>query len=985
MASVKSLGVHQPAGLQHAIAEQLLPPEPQPNLYTWEFYPDTHYDATGSEVQGEDELVTTRNCVIWSRGGVFRKSFRFELEKEPITQALLAYFPTSEDDQDAKTRGDRNKSGGTRAMSKALVVFLKSQAHIYFLAGTSHVVHMPFEVESACAAPCGVIIQRKSRKDNLAPVTLKFPRVPPNSFVSSQISPVSHRTMQATTTFSTEGLGKPRTLPLRLSSTLENMWDAPLETTDSHWPRLVCLTDPLLELGLVVHQPDRPNNEAQGRGSSHSPFLDPAEEILHVEAVRHPRQAAGSALDGVILAVTANRETNMYTVWRLTYIENEDYFVAKKKKKPKKNAARRRSSMQPGLNSGAATPLPPSFRESLGAPLPGKKQRKSEKPEKGLDNIAKSLEDKGGEVTRRQSRRVSSLLARADLSASHERSAFAEQSSSSAHPGGKRVDSHSGQRGRVSSGFGPGSLSGTYPRNLNSLRAAPVNDLLDELRAGGDFEGFPSLGLDDHHFDGLKREMLFTKIREVPMDNANVRYSLSDKPARLQCKVYIVVGPPFAVDDEGRNQVMVCIQDQLDKKLLILGLHTQNQSASVWDPQAANRAAPAEKEMIKVTFGDLRRAQNVVGSCRVFDGDQSVILILSNNMADQRELSIQAPWSHLTSISLPLLYYHNLNSLDYNGSHVNREVRNRRSIGIGFSGSHINAVCHGQSGGVVDIQDRDGKFHQIQIQLQPKVFQVRKVLDTCRSILLSSHAEGMLAGWWHVMQWLGEQDIMVANSEWSSLVILLFATFFGLAHSNVSTWETGTVQQHLQPAESRSPGREISKFDQMQMFEAPNSSAYPSWMQDRAWQWLLDEPSADDMNVNDGSRLSFISKHIRLAKRYMASSAAALAISPGGYLPTAVSKKDDVRDLKDAKSKDKRRIDAAWSIASALHLLLEEQKLDTMSPEFLSPGQADLRVVMCQISRWLCWYDLASHYAMGMQAEVDPRDDTGMNSIDLFR
>src|SRR5690606_4592369 len=108
----------------------------------------------GEEV--EDELLITNTCVIWTRGQIFRKAFRLDLEKETITYALLTYFPTSEhyhDTEDAAATNLNPDGHYTRALSKALVVFLKTQAHIYFLAGTSHVIHMPFEVEYACAAP----------------------------------------------------------------------------------------------------------------------------------------------------------------------------------------------------------------------------------------------------------------------------------------------------------------------------------------------------------------------------------------------------------------------------------------------------------------------------------------------------------------------------------------------------------------------------------------------------------------------------------------------------------------------------------------------------------------------------------------------------------------------------------------------------------------------------------------------------------------
>ena len=66
------------------------------------------------------------------------------------------------------------------------------------------------------------------------------------------------------------------------------------------------------------------------------------------------------------------------------------------------------------------------------------------------------------------------------------------------------------------------------------------SSLLEELRAGGDFEGFHNMGLDDHEFEGLTHEMLFTRVHSFPMDNANVRYSLADKPAKTQSKVFIL-------------------------------------------------------------------------------------------------------------------------------------------------------------------------------------------------------------------------------------------------------------------------------------------------------------------------------------------------------------------------------------------------------------------------------------------------------------
>ena len=353
MASVTSLGLHQPTALEYAIQEQILPENPSSSLYSWEIIVD---HEPGHE--GEDELLVTKDTVIWSRGCIFRKSFGFKLEKEPITQALLTYFPNPEHDSNTSSHGESHADEASpreehRPLTKALVVFLKTQAHVYFLQGTSHVIHMPFEVESACAAPQGVIIQRRQTTDNGVAASLKFPKVPPNSFISNQISPDSIRTASEQMPFTTETLGKPKSLPLRLSTSIDNTWEVPSNANDSHWPRLVSLTDPLLEIGLVVTKPDSASRRKSYKGSSRSPrVLDPAEEILHIEELPNPAlHARGKkSNEKLTLAVTINRETSMYTVWTFTFIPHQDPFVAGRKK-TRRRSDRRRSSMQPGLRA----------------------------------------------------------------------------------------------------------------------------------------------------------------------------------------------------------------------------------------------------------------------------------------------------------------------------------------------------------------------------------------------------------------------------------------------------------------------------------------------------------------------------------------------------------------------------------------------------------------------------------------------------------
>lgn len=952
MASVKSMGMHPP------LDKEGLPLE---GKYTWDVVADDG---------GEDELLTVGNCVIWKRGGVFRKSFNLEIEKdEPVLQALLTYFPTTDADNNGTANSksmDQSGAGKTKSskeknsLAKALVVFLKTQAHIFFLSGTSHIVHMPFEVESACAAPVGVVIQRKPRTHNLAPVSLRFPRVPPNSFMSSQLSPLQPRHQSAATSFSVEGLGLPKTLPLRLSTTMENMFDTPLETNDSHWPRLVCLTDPLLELGLVVSQtsdsgPD--DRRDRPRSSPKSPFLGLSEEILHIETVE----------DGLALAVTANRDANLYTVWQLTYIHNEDIFTHHQKKR-RSNINRRRSSMQPRLSSGATTPIVPSFRESLGAgTLPTKRNRKSEKMDKSKsDDIAIALAaETEGEKTKRQSRRVSSLLARADLSASHERTTFAEQSITSNHAENRRMTN--AQRARQSGGPAHFHLSGAYSlNNPSNLREA--DDLLDELRAGGDFEGFHDMGLDDHSFDGLTREMLLTKIHSVPIDNTNVRYSLSTQPARTQYKVFIVNGPPFATDESGRRDLLIGIQDPLDKRLQLLPLRVEGCKKSEQPHRAGAIPASLTSLAHNITPDVLRRAYNVVDSSKIFDGDQSMILILSENTEGQRELSIQAPWSAMTALVLPMLYADNLGSLEYTGTHVNREVKGRRSVGSKLSATDIARIRHSRSSGVVDLEDREGKIHRVQIQLQPSNPQVRKILQVCRSVLPIEASEKVLAGWWHIMKWMEEENLDTADREWSSLVIEIFSLFLALVPLDLTSQ---FLAPPIVPKQRRSLGPSSGTYDKMLSLTAPNGSACSPWMSSHAWRWMLDEENSNHALGLDQE--DFLTAHIRLAKSYMESPRGQHALgSASGHLPTALNRGPEDRSR------------AAWGVICALHLLVEEEKLDIMAPEYFFPGRANVRVLLCQIGQWLGWHKFVALHELGVQVDLDPGNYQGKSDFKVW-
>ncbi|KAI1151644.1 hypothetical protein F4825DRAFT_349765 [Nemania diffusa] len=962
MASVTSLGLHQPTALEYAIQEQLLPEDAKPSSYDWDITIDrtAHQDA-------EDELLVTKDTVIWSRGGVFRKCFGFKLEKEPITQALLTYFPVSNHSPPSGTGPKPPR--GNQTLSRSLVVFLKTQAHIYFLDGASHVVHMPFEIESACAAPQGVVIQRKYRADTSAAASLKFPRVPPNSFLSNQISPVTNRQ----STFNIEGLGKPKVLPLRLSSQADTTWEIPDDKSDSHWPRLVTLTDPLLDIGLIVTQPDRSTKAKSRRKSDRSPlFLDRAEEILHVEEIQTdvPKQACD---DKVIIAVTANRDTSMYTIWRLSYLPNSDPFIASRRSKRRKSGPRR-SSMQPGIPSGATTPLQPNFKEGFGAPLPGKRSRKSERierNEKALEKLESSLGlDKEAGGQHRDSRRFSSMLARSDLLASHDRAGFADQPPIPNHYHGRRETSHGSQRHRTSAVFPGPSLSANYAHPPGNFLEAPVDSLLEELRAGGDLEGFLDRGLDDHDFDGLAQEMLFTKIHAIPIGNSNVRYSLSKEPARKHSKVFCVTGPQVISDDLVRQQILVGLQDPMEKRLQLLTLHLQFKKAA--RPHTTQLSKPV------FTFGEHRKAQDVIDSCKIVDGNISMILMLSEAGDGQRRLSIQAPWGHFTPITLPKkLSLANMRALAYRGSLINREIGIRRAITP--TQGEIAGMRHPKLSGVVDIITEDStQLHQIRIQLEPTSPQVRKILGALRSILPSPFTNHLLAGWWGIMAWVREQSADVEDLEWSAIVIQILSVYFALGVEIKPDTPNPPPRRRSRSLLRSSSGARIdlSDWDAMCSIETPGSLTHPPWTETNAWRWMLEEDDSPQplfMSSPDSTEADSLNVHTKNAWAYMSSHNGDGASGPLEYLPTAPSVDQHTR------------FSHAQDIFMSLHLLLEEQKLTITVPSTNSPGLVDLRAVLLQIARWMEWSQWVQQYELEMPFDwLDHQSDVQTVSVALL-
>lgn len=977
MASVVSIGLHQPTGLQHAVQEHLLPSDNA--SYTWANHFENDADSA-EEIIDEDELLVTPRCVIWSRGGVYRKSYTFDLEKEPVSQALFTSFPSVGPLESRDTKAIKKKGASRR--SAAIVVFLKTQAHVYFLSGTSHVIHLPFEVESAIAAPNGIIIQRKLRVDNLVPASLKFPKVPPNSFVSSQPQQTWSAASSQQSTFSIADLGSPKQMPLRLNSTLKDLWDPPTLKNDANWPRLFSLSDPLSEMGLIVEEPPKSENRGHRRISRKLTALDTAEEILHVS-----RRGELSNKDDdrpLVLALTLNRETSMYTVWKLSYISEE---VTSGKQRVSSDNARRRSSFVPGTATGATTPVlngQSTFRESLGGNTvgvvkAGKKQIDATK-EKPVDLAAALDPDwENPTIPKRKSRRVSSMLARADLSANHERSAFSELATGHQHTTSRRGESLGSHHGRVSNGVyggtgGPSlSQAPQFNHSLNSFLEAPVDELLDELRAGGDFEGFHNMGLDDEEFDALKQEVVLTKVCSVAAEHSNVRYSSQHMPAASQCKIFMLTAPPSATDEQLGNAIVICVLDVDEKRLLVLTLYKTNLDSK--DNHVRGRKA---EKHVSLGPNPIMRAKGVLDACRLDDGDISRILVLTETRDGYGEMSLQAPWSEMMNIPLPEKFtISNIRNLGHDATpRAKREGGFKRVLSQGPRA--LRGLRNAKPHGFVDLVDDEGKMHQLQISLEARNTHVGKILEVCRAVLPGpKRGEGLLVGWWNAMQWLRLESIDTVDAEWTALIITLFSMALGLGRKSKSPPIKSHAKKHSRTGFLRSSSgaqSDMESWQMMQTQEASNGNPLPSWAGNAAWKWLAEdedvsngrrgsEPVSPVFTSFDGKKSNFVQSHVKLARDFAHSTLGQSVVS--GILPISGNRDKDSR---------KR---ALVDTVVGLHLFREEQKLDTMMSDAVSSGVASLMPVLAQMVHWLGWSTWTSYYEIEEASLIDLEYDEG--------
>lgn len=1059
MASVTSLGTHTPSALPFLVAEGILPSDPRPDTYVWKILWGDRRVADEDEDEDEEEeeeLLTTKYCVVWSRGAVLQRVFRFDVEGEPITQAVFANFPnhdfendgqpkhhsvSNQHDWEATTANGELKVGKQRASSsqarldtdlnavsdndgrskrpsqvqnvgnnqrqtsRALLVVLKSQAHVFFLSRTSHVVHLPFEVDAVFPSIYGALLQRKLPETDRIPPTPQLPSVPNNTFAFSQVD-LSRSTSKNQSYHTLANSTSAPSHDSPLSPLLKDLLYRSRQAPEMSLPRLYSLTDPFAEIGTVAAKTG-PRLKGSQRASPVG-NLDVKEHLLYVSSKDELCQppAELSASGPLALAVTEHQETGALSVWTVTYIDNEAPKALRGQASLGANSTmpRRRSSHAPGMTTGSTTPVARGTaggRESFG----GERSLRHTSTGPTLDESStRGQDDPLGSAFVDQTipgqslRRISGLLARADLSTSHDKLAFNDLVG--AHAGkksGRKGASFGAPGARLSTGLDTAPVP-TKPQTLHGIRTsfdsvslyeAPFDEIVDELDEFHDRRRL-SDGALRVTASGLRKEVTFTKIYSMPRGNRPFQY-YDNSPSGSAREITTIKRPNSSLGDaSGDAAIIMCIIDRTARELLVLHIRAYCLNT----PTKAQNATTVHGNAFGA-YGahvtGMTRRPGVVDACKVGDGAYSRILVLDSGSDGMGELSLQAPWSCLRKIELPpTLCLHNPYQIASDATlRRRREGSFKRVLSRGPQA--LTALQHPSCRGRVDVVSSDGVRHRLQIQFRPRNALVWKMIRVVEAIMPASEVDGetILRGWWDAMSFLqgrSEEDI---NPEWTAMVVILFS--MGVSSIGDRITETTTRQKRRKGGLLRSSSganTDLESWEAMITQEGNSSGASPAWSQVGAWEWTGRDSILPHTSPSNRSRLSSLSTTsatatvpvpkkspyllhcISLAREFIKSPVGQKANGEHGYLPTALSRDPDFRRT------------ALASILVGLHLLREEFKLDMLAAESLDR----LTPILAQIGTWLNWdawgsKDSAFYMLEGINMEAWLFEDSRISAL----
>ncbi|KAG9649941.1 hypothetical protein KCU64_g9255, partial [Aureobasidium melanogenum] len=679
MADFVSLGVHRPSALPYLISESVLPENHTPKDYIWKVYPGPSDDS-------EDEVLYTSNCVVWSQDGHVRKVFNFDSAKQPVSHALITRF---RNDPLTKTGSTASKSanhvisyasnayatrwgtkpqrdprnlpslstGDSNGFNRALVIMLKSEMHIHYLSGSTHVLNVPFDIEKAFPAIDGLVVQRKATTITKEPPTPTIPAPPPNSFTSSQ----PYLFSQPRSPELRANRYRPSVLPPSPSThfNLDALYQGLTKGPDPHMtdelPRFYSLENPLSDLAPVSHatvcrQPRFPRPGAPSGPIVEYDMLDPAEELIYVSAQDELAETAEHGDAPLFLLVTVNRDLGQITVWQAWYLQPPKLSDLLSQRAAHQAAkAKRPSSVMTSCTAGATTPAlkPRDHRDRVRESFAASTRlsiASTTRPSQDDEEVMASQMDpeyllkkpSGG------TRRVSSILSRGDVGNSDpsiKQTALGASFSGVGrrHPSmGSFTDrdrrSFGGNQGlRKSRASTPGSIfsKSIGPDDATEVESSRMQDYNDESESAERLIGAThrSAGTESvlgSSPDGLRKELVIRKLDVFMTDVSN----FGSNAIEDLIKVFPLVHPPQS--EQNSCLVSLYILDASSKSMTTVKLRVQKKNES--------RSRPGKDVLARYMpipfLCDRNITHNIADITKLQDGRVTAIAYLSAKSQD---------------------------------------------------------------------------------------------------------------------------------------------------------------------------------------------------------------------------------------------------------------------------------------------------------------------------------------------------------------
>lgn len=1052
MASLRSIGVHKPAALQYLVAESILSEDCTERDYVWDTYADDTTDGP------TDELVTTQYHVVWSRGGIVRKVFNFEIEKEKVIQALLTWFPTEEPSgaavhglgraaehssheysrafltQGTQPATDPNAVAEDAAnmvetRMRALVVFLRSQAHVFFLSGTTHIVNLPFEVDRAFPAARGVVVQRKIAPPVQLPPSPPVPMAPPNSFLTNNQSFLSQPLSQTLSqSFAqTHRRNNSSIVTARPTKTqqngsalfLEDLIKSTAAPSLDGLPRLFSFTDPLSELGLVVNVLAGGERSSMllktGEDNRRLEAIDKAEEIIYVSPQNEVMFDRSGSDKPLLLVVTANYETNVFTIWWAAYLEPKSISASRKQHAPVPLSKSRRRSSHGATSTGTGATTPAMrggdrLRESFSTtgrskpPVPSFKdvsQAKGRLTDQAVDDALASQLNPDFSIERlpKASRRVSSLLSRAELSTSFDKSAFQDLATHRQSVSGSFGASQRSRRslGNDRSSFGgysqsrnrastPGSIASRMSfggadidDTLDDTMEESQYDLMEDYDEGDNLFSPPEAGAESQPTDGLRKELVMEAVGEVPATKylKPGLFSLSDgsgteqvglrRPQEISfCnhadplqtkerpKVLTVNAPFNSATLHERKLFLYISHSTLSAPLeceIVVSRKRLRVSASTQRPQPGS---DVNKYACWPKLKDTKQLDEATDLVKVRAGHVERIALL-NSTGAASHLSLTAGWGTHLPANL------DLGSFKLFDPYAILEDGQRALAGFKRTikpKQPLRQLESPRRAGQIEVVDADSRRHRLELGLAPVDACIREYFRVLTTILPNYAGDFLLQVWWNIMKTL-PSDTKSSNSEWMAFVATIFTLAVPLLDDK-SKKTKGRTKSHqrrssARPLSQARPDEAIDDVDSAWnlMCDLQSSHSRSKSWKSSPWAWAL-HSNATPTSAFLPSRRTSGQQKPAIAQQLGTKQTTVLDCMELARQFCHTSLGETANQYWQSGKQDLRPSTLSEILVS-LHLYLEERKLNVLSQGASNSETGNLTPILAQLGYWLRW------------------------------